>query len=138
MAGIFPDANWLSGFIDHLNSDPQYAKTASNWEGDMVFAILADGPLENDTYVYLDLWHGKCRSGRILTDADEVSPAYTLSAPYSNFVRVVTGDLDPMQDLLTRKLGVKGNMGYLMRNVPVVLKFVKCAQAATDNVLGVE
>lgn len=138
MVGVFPDAMWLAGFVDYLNSSEQYARTASKWEGDMVFEILADGPLEENIYVYLDLWHGQCRKGYLFKDLGEVSPAFILSAPYDNFVRVVTGDLDPMQALLTRKLSVKGNMGYLMRNVPVVLEFVKCAKDSTDKVLGGE
>ena len=33
---------------------------------------------------------------------------------------------------LTRKLSVQGNMGLLMRNVPTVLDFVRCAQEVTE------
>lgn len=136
MAGVFPDSEWLSAFEECLNTSDKYARTASQWEGDIVFEILAEGPLESSTYYYLDLWHGKCRSARIIESNDEVEPTFILTAPYSNFARVVKGELDPMQALLTRKLTVKGNMGYMMRNVPTVLEFVKCAQNVTDKVLG--
>ena len=136
MAGVFPSEAWLERFIERLNADDKYAKTASQWEGDLTFEILADGPLEEDTYIYLDLWHGKCRGGRMLDRADEEEPAFTLTAPFSNFSRVVKGELDAMQALLTRKLTVKGNLGYMMRNVPTVLEFVRCAQSATEKVLG--
>jgi hypothetical protein len=30
---------------------------------------------------------------------------------------------------------VKGNMGYMMRNVPTVLDFVRCAQEVTTEIL---
>ncbi len=43
---------------DYLNSSETYAKIASKWEGDLVFEIKADGPLTEDHYVHLDLWHG--------------------------------------------------------------------------------
>jgi len=69
-------------------------------------------------------------------DGDPLEADFVLSAPFSNFVRVLKGDLDPMQAMLTRKLIVKGNLGYMMRNVPTVLEFVRCAQAVTDKVLG--
>jgi putative sterol carrier protein len=30
--------------------------------------------------------------------------------------------------MITRKLKVQGSMGYMMRNVPTVLEFVRCAK----------
>jgi putative sterol carrier protein len=36
--------------------------------------------------------------------------------------------------MLTRKLKVKGNMAVMMRNVPVVLDFVRCAREVTDEI----
>ena len=51
-------------------------------------------------------------------------------------MRVLKGDLDPMQAMMTRKLAVQGSMGYMMRHVPTVLEFVRSAQAVTDRVLG--
>lgn len=135
MAGIFPEQAWVDGLVDYLNSNEKYAEVAKNWEGDMIFALKADGPLKDDVSIYLDLWHGTCRSGRVLGSDEPEEAAFTLAAPYGNFVRVLKGDLDPMQAMMTRKLTVKGNMGYILRNVPTVLEFVKCAQAATDKVL---
>jgi hypothetical protein len=38
-----------------------------------------------------------------------------------------------MQAMLTRKLHVKGNMSVMMRNVPSVLDFVRCAKENTDE-----
>jgi putative sterol carrier protein len=55
-----------------------------------------------------------------------------LNAKYEDYVRILTGDLHPMQAMLTRKLNVQGNMALLMRNVPTVLDFVRCAQEVTD------
>ena len=58
----------------------------------------------------------------------ELSPAYILTSPYQSFVRILKGQLDPMQAMITRKLKVQGSMGYMMRNVPTVLEFVRCAK----------
>ena len=138
MAGVFPNQEWLDGFSAHLNSNPNYARIASRWEGDIVFEIKAEGPLEKDVRIYLDLWHGSCREARILAADEEIDPAFTLTAPYHNFARIVKGEIDAMQALLTRKLLVKGSMGYMMRNVPTVLEFVNCAIAVTEKVLGDE
>lgn len=136
MAGIFPGKAWLDDLVLYLNSSEKYAKIARNWEGDLVFEIEADGALKENVAIYLDLWHGECRAGRILPPERPVEAAFILKAPYGHFVKVLTGALDPMQAMMTRKLSVKGNMGYMMRHVPTVLEFVKSAQAVTDRVLG--
>lgn len=136
MPGIFPDQTWLDGFVEALNSSDKYANAAKKWEKDFIFEIKADGALENDVAIYLDLWHGACRSARILGEGEPLEADFVMTAPYSNFVRVLQGKLDPMQAMLTRKLSVKGSMGYMMRNVPTVLEFVNCAQNSTDKVLG--
>jgi len=136
MAGIFPQSDWLKSFEIYLNTNEKYAQVAKKWEGDLVFEIKADGALPEDVYVYLDLWHGKCRKSSIMQEGESFDADFVLTAPFSNFVRVLKGDLDPMQAMLTRKLVVKGNLAYMMRNVPTVLEFVRCAQAVTDKVLG--
>jgi len=136
MAGIFPEKEWLDGFEDYLNSSEKYERIARNWEGDLIFEILADNLLPDGVNIYLDLWHGKCRGTKILETNQPLEAAFVLTAPYSNFVRVLKGDLDPMQAMLTRKLVVKGSLGYMMRNVPTVLEFVRSAQAVTEKVVG--
>ena len=135
MPAVFPNAEWLKEFENKLNSDEKYAQIARNWEGDMYFIILPDGNLKTQTVMYLDLWHGKCRGTEIVTEISGHQPAFTLKAGYGNFSKVLTGELDPMQAMLTRKLDVKGNMAVMMRNVPTVLDFVRCAREITQNIL---
>lgn len=131
----FPSPDWVVALMDKLNSDDRYARIAANWEGDMRFIVEASGPLAEPMVYYIDLWHGKCRAAFAETDPENRQPAFTLKAPYDNFARVVTGQLDPMQALMTRKLGVQGNMAVLMRSVPTVLDFVRCCREVTTSVL---
>jgi putative sterol carrier protein len=84
---------------------------------------------------YLDLWHGKCRGVAELKDLSEKKAAFILKATYENIKRIVTGKLDPMQAMLTRKLIVQGNMAVMMRSVPTVLDFVRCARDITNEIL---
>ena len=106
---------------------------ARNWEGDLYFQIEPDGPLTSARAFYLDLWHGKCRRAYMVVEDETLKPAFVLKAPYGNLVRILKGELDPMQAMLTRKLGVQGNMAVLMRNVPTVLDFVRCCREVTDS-----
>ncbi len=91
------------------------------------------GNLSQEIQFYLDLWHGKCRNAYIVGDQTAPKPTFALHVPYENGVRLLKGELEPMQALLTRKLGVQGNMAVLMRNVPTVLDFVRCAREVTDS-----
>ena len=130
---IFPTEDWLNTLIEKLNNDENYAQIARKWEGDMNFVIEAGGTLKEEVIYYMDLWHGTCRGGFVVEEGQEVNAAFTLKSPYLNIVRILKGELDPMQALLTRKIGVRGNLGVLMRNVPTVLDFVRCCREVTDG-----
>ena len=135
MSAVFPSIEWLKELENKLNTDERYAQIASKWEGDMCFVIEPDGNLQETFVMYLDLWHGKCRSTAAGTDPALYKSAFTLKAGYGNFARVIKGELDPMQALLTRKLDLKGNMAVIMRSVPTVLDFVRCAREVTQATL---
>lgn len=134
MAHPFPSAAWVEAAVAVLNEDERYARVASAWEGDIVFEVFPGLPAGKDKEaadrIYLDLWHGKCRQGSYFPAGAAGAPqaAFTMSATRSNLLRILSGDLDPMQAMLTRKLQVQGSMGYVLRNVPVVLDFVRCCR----------
>lgn len=129
----FPTAAWVQALSEKLNSDEKYAHIAHSWEGDMLFVIDPGGNLAQETKIYLDLWHGKCRNAYVVSEKDVPKTVFSLRAPYENFARLLKGELEPMQALLTRKLGVEGNMAVLMRNIPTVLDFVRCCREVTDS-----
>ncbi|MFQ5407717.1 MAG: SCP2 sterol-binding domain-containing protein [Anaerolineales bacterium] len=133
MSYTFPGPEWLQAFETKLNADDRYAHIARNWEGDILFKIERSDGFPESMSLYLDLWHGKCRQSFIMDEDHrlEGDPAFVLAASYDNFARILEGKLDPMQAMLARKLRVQGSMAYMMRNVPVVLDFVRCAKEVT-------
>ncbi len=131
----FPHPEWLMALHEKLNRDEKYAQVARNWEGDMLYIIEPSGPLKERVMYYLDLWHGQCRQAYVVNEDQTIKPAFILKAPYENYVRLLKGEIDPMQALLTRKIGVQGNMTMLLRNVPTVLDFVRCCREVTDGFL---
>ena len=135
MSAIFPSLEWLNELDVKLNTDTRYADIAKNWEGDMIILIEPEGNLKEKQIYYIDLWHGKCRGVADLKDVTEKKAAFVLKATYENIKRIMTGKLDPMQAMLTRKLLVQGNMAVMMRSVPTVLDFVRCAREITSEIL---
>jgi putative sterol carrier protein len=130
----FPSDAWVKAFMDKLNASPAYAETAKNWEGDICFVVGADGDaLPAPVALYLDLWHGRCRQARQLAHAAEQQAAFVLHGSLGAYARIINGELDPIQAMLTRQLKVTGSMITLMRNVPTVLEFVRtAAQVETE------
>jgi len=136
LSATFPSAEWLGGLEEKLNSDEKYAQVAKKWEGDLVFVIQPEGNLEEQLTFYLDLWHGTCRSVDYNPGLEKYpDPVFTLTASYNNITAILTGKLDPMTAMMTNKLKVKGSLGYMMRNVPTVLDFVRCVREATAEIL---
>jgi putative sterol carrier protein len=136
MSAIFPSEEWLKGLEAKLNSDERYNDIAKNWEGDLFFFIEPEGNLKEQLTFYLDLWHGTCRKVDYKPQAGSYpTPAFTLSASYNNITAILTGKMNPMTAMMTTKLKVKGSMGYMMRNVPTVLDFVRVAQEVTKEIM---
>ncbi len=128
----FPSEEWLHALENKLNNDLQYREVARNWEGDVFLVVHPAGDLEEQVNVYLDLWHGECRQAYFVTNGNKQTAAVSLSGKFDDYLRILGGELHPMQAMLTRRLNVQGNMGLLMRNVPTVLDFVRCAREVTD------
>src|SRR6266508_1430664 len=136
MTAIFPSEKWLKGLENKLNSDSRYNEIAKNWEGDLLFLIEPDGNLKERLTFYLDLWHGRCRKVEYKPEiANYPTPTFTLTASYKDITSILMGKLNPMTAMMTSKLKVKGSMGYMMRNVPTVLDFVRVAQEVTTEIL---
>ncbi len=129
----FPSQGWVDRLVNVLNNDERYAEVAKNWEGDLTVLIEpddAEAQPDLPMAIYVDLWHGKCRRSEILDLSEGESPqaTFVLRAPRSNFIKIFSGDLDPIQAMLTRRLKVEGNMAYMLKNIPTVLDFVRCCR----------
>ncbi len=135
MAAIFPSPEWLQILSDKLNSDERYAQIAKNWEGDMCVVIDPSGPLAKQQLLLFGSVAWQVPKIEILKDLSAVQPKFVLTATYDNISRIMKGELDPMQAMMTRKLQVHGSMAYMMRNVPTVLDFVRCAREVTTEIL---
>lgn len=134
MAEKFPSQEWIEGLAKKLNEDAKYGNIAQNWEGDLAI-IIEPRPMNEPLIAYFDLWHGKCRDARFLQNLEGLSPAFVLTASYENIAKILMGEMNPMQAMMIRKLHVQGSMAYMMRNVPTVLDFVRCAREATSELL---
>ena len=122
---IFATQEWLDEIAKLLNDDPAYAEGAKNWEGDFLYIIEPDEVEPNPGYYYMDLYHGKCRKAIMLKDPSEVKAEFEISATYSNWKKILTGELDGNKAMMTRKMKFKGNMTKVMKDVKAGQAYAK-------------
>jgi putative sterol carrier protein len=130
---VFPTPEWIEATKVKFNNDEQYARIAKKWEGDLRVVIESDERYHEDLWLYWDLWHGKCRDAYIEDQSSTKTPALIVKSSYSNFIKILSGEVGTMQALMTRMVSVHGSMALIMRNVPTVLDFVRCCQDVTES-----
>ncbi len=119
---VFPSQEWLSMFVDRINASEEYRDAAADWEGDVSFVFEAepDRNVPDTTWAWLDLWHGACRDGRVVTPEEGTKARYILRAPYSRWKEVLAGDLDPVKGMMQGKLKLQGDL-------PTIIRYVRAA-----------
>lgn len=121
MAYRFPSPEWTEQFLSAINKSDAYASAAKTWEGDVLLVI------EGSAGIYLDLWHGKCRTAEYLQDPSAKHPEFRITANMEKWQKVLAGKLDPVQGMVTRQLILDGNLVKIMKNVRAAKELVRCA-----------
>lgn len=113
----FASQEWLDAFVAAINGSKKYEEAARDWEGDFYFILEQGGPIKEKRYLYLDLWHGKCRKSELIEekDKDKYKPEYTIAGTLATWKKMNEKKLDGTQALLTRQLKLTGNMAKVMR-----------------------
>jgi putative sterol carrier protein len=129
----FGSADWIQALQNDLNTSQAYEEAAKTWEGDFYFIVDPEGAMTEPIYLYMDLWHGKCRDSFLVTDKNSKTPAFVMSGPYSKWKKVVTAQLDPIQALMTGQLKLKGNMVMVMKSVKAAQEIIRsCTRIDTE------
>ena len=126
MALKFPSDEWVKELSNKLNESETYEQSAKDWEGDIIFVVEPDEEFDNMAYLFLGLYHGKSPDAAMIGSEDEREAEFVLSAPFSNWRKVIEGELDPIQGMMTRKLKVKGNLIKITRYVRAAQEIVAC------------
>ncbi|MGZ4212661.1 MAG: SCP2 sterol-binding domain-containing protein [Actinomycetota bacterium] len=128
---VFPSEEWLTEYVERINGSKEYAEAAATWEGDLsyVFEREPDMGVPDDVWVWIDLWHGKCRGAKYGVPEEEGDKArFIIRAPYSRWKEVIRKELDPIKGMMQGKLKLKGDM-------PTIVRYVKAANELV-NIAG--
>ncbi|MGZ4144490.1 MAG: SCP2 sterol-binding domain-containing protein [Actinomycetota bacterium] len=128
---VFPSEEWLTEYVERINGSKEYAEAAATWEGDLsyVFEREPDMGVPDDVWVWIDLWHGKCRGAKYGVPEEEGDKArFIIRAPYSRWKEVIRKELDPIKGMMQGKLKLQGDM-------PTIVRYVKAANELV-NIAG--
>ena len=124
----FPSEEWTREYMEKLNANAAYEDAGKAWEGAMTFIVQKDESFDKEAYMYLDLYHGKCREAKFsLTESDLPTPEYKYIGPYTNWRKLINKEIDPIQGLLTGKFKLQGSMMKIMRFTKAAKEMVSTA-----------
>ncbi|MFC2050131.1 SCP2 sterol-binding domain-containing protein [Chloroflexota bacterium] len=126
MAIKFGSEEWLKAFTQEISQSQAYKEAAKKWDGDLYFIIEPEASLKDKIVVYVDLWHGECRSSALVADESEKTPAYRIWGLFSVWRQILEKKLDPVQAMMTGRLKVKGDMAQIMRMPRAAVELVNC------------
>lgn len=133
MAFEFASEEWAKAAMEEVNKSQAYREAAKDWEGDFYFVIEPEGKFRKRIILYFDLWHGTCRSVSLIADEKEKTPEFRISAPLSNWRKVLEGKVDPVRALITRSLKLEGSLLKIMKHTKAAVEFVNsCARVETE------
>lgn len=123
---LFPSKEWISLFKEELNKNAAYKDSSKNWEGDFLFVITPDNGLKYEVVFYVDLWHGICRDARLAKPKEQA--AFVFKGPYSNWKRVIRGELDPLRGLIRGMFTIDGDSKVILDQAKAAQELVNTAR----------
>ncbi len=130
---ILGTPSWIAAYQLAIQNDAEYKDVAKDWEGSVVEHIIADPDvgLEEDMYLFMDLWHGDCRSIRLVPSEIGEAGDFVLTAPYDRWKQVMLRELDPVKGMMQGKIKLKGDL-------PTIVRYIKAATRLADLVAQID
>lgn len=118
---------WAEAWARQINDSEAHRQAARTWEGGIVFCT-GDPGAPGARAVFLDLWHGDCRTARTAGQPEWEQARFVIQAPLATWREVLGGRLAPITALMTGRLKLtKGNVAALLPFVAAARELVNAA-----------
>jgi putative sterol carrier protein len=117
---------WVAQYESSVQNDDLYKEAAKDWEGSVVVHVQAAPELgvDEDIYLFMDLWHGDCRSMRLVPkDAGEAGD-FVITGSMERWLQVARKQLDTIKGMMQGKLKLKGDLPTIVRAVRAAARLV--------------
>ncbi|WP_337860397.1 SCP2 sterol-binding domain-containing protein [Ferroplasma sp.] len=125
----FPGTEWAKEYVEKLNSNSAYAEAGKTWDDSITLVVQPDELYKDTWYLYLNLKAGKCiDSATGKEESDVPKSTFRYMGKYSNWVKLIKGEIDPIQGLMTGKFKLEGSMMKIMRYTNAAKEMVNTAK----------
>ncbi|MBW6464015.1 MAG: SCP2 sterol-binding domain-containing protein [Dethiobacteria bacterium] len=126
---VMGSPEWVGTFEKLIQEDDHYKEVAKTWEGTVVIHILAnpENGLDDDIYMLMDLWHGDCRSVRLVPKEEGESANFVLTGELERWQSVMKKELDVVKAMMQGKVKLKGSLPTIVRYVKASIRLVDLA-----------
>lgn len=111
---------WLDAYQDALNDSEKYGDAGAKWgvdfDGSFVFHVRPDDVYDgDDLHMYLNLVDGECRDAYVVNGGDDVEYGFALRADYADWKRLIRGELNPIEAILSGPFTLDGDRLKVMQ-----------------------
>ncbi len=108
---------WAATYERMLQEDPEFKEYGKGWKGSVVIHTLAypEIGLEKDSYLFMDLHDGECRSIRYVPKEVGEQGDYIITGSYETWKSIAKGELDTNKAVMQGKLKLKGDLATIVR-----------------------
>ncbi len=118
---------WVATYEKKVQDDEKYKEAAKTWEGTVVLKTFAspEAGLDDDLYIMMDLWHGDCRSMRLVPKEAGENGDFVLGGESERWKAIMEKELDVTKAMMQGKIKLKGSL-------PKIVRYVKASIRLTD------
>ncbi len=126
---IMGTPEWGQAYGETLNGDARYREAAKTWEGAVTLVVKAkpEVGLDEDICIVIDLWHGDCKSVKILPKEEAAKAPYVMTGGFDTWKAVATGKTDAIQATMMGKIKLQGNLANIVRHVQAAKRLAECS-----------
>jgi putative sterol carrier protein len=116
---IYFTPEWVAVYEKAVQEDAEYKEVAKDWEGTVVLHVQekSEYGLDQDLFLLLDLWHGDCRSMRLVPREVGEKGDFVITGSLDRWIQVGKKELDPVKGMMQGKLKLQGDLPTIVRNV---------------------
>jgi putative sterol carrier protein len=124
---IMGTPEWVMAYEKLVQQDAPYKEVAKDWEGSVVIHILAkpEIALDEDIYLWMDLWHGDCNFMRLVPKEKGESGDFVITGEFDRWKAVMAKELDPVKGMMQGKLKLRGDLPTIVRAVRAAQRLVE-------------
>ena len=136
----FGTPEWAVALRESINASSEYRNAASAWgvgfNGNILFAFEAGGPLEQSVYLLLRLEGGRCLGAEFVPGPSHSDAGFTLRAPFPLWREMLSGKTLAATAILTGKMKVEGNTIALLKHAGAHRSLIHCVASLDTRFPG--